>query len=708
MTMHMNRIILGTLFLFFGMFACLEAQRITTRDVLRWQDERGPIDSLITALEHPAPEVRILALRGIANIQDSSAVLAIGAQISDKNSGVRRMAAFALGQIPCALSELMLFSALDREKNPIVQRQLLVSIGNISWGEALDVLLPRLALGTKEGSRDFANTFLRFAVRGQATSGAIEESFRLLAKSDSETQWRLIYALWRCSPSSAVDTSITKYVKLLKQLTTDASSDVRMNMATLLGRSQASVSVKLLAGMLEQEMKRKRTDWRVQVMLVRAGVSRALSNRQLLPAVLPYSFSVHQHVKIALIQALSSAPAALSIDSSISAALQSRLIEMTRPGSTETSQVRAEAFVLMGRIGIADQFGTETYLEEKSISDWMKSKILEAYSLQPYRRNLILMLKYLNDPSVRLSAAAWNHLKRIFVPPLVRVLSTDESFWQPIPEHLAASAIDALRKNDLALTTNVAAFFSDSTSLATIRKAGLDSVVRAEMLVTLKRSTSSVDVEAMQALIGALGEIGNDATVKALESYLSDPDGTVAHEASKALERLTNRSYADKIVHRKKPEHVDHDWSLLERVSTKTRLIVETEKGVIELVLFSQDAPFTVVSVLKLVSKGFYDGLTFHRVVPNFVVQGGDPRGDGWGGPGYSIRTEVSERVYERGSVGIASSGKDTEGSQFFITHSPTPHLDGRYTIFAKVVKGMEVVDALQIGDGIKSVRVKW
>jgi cyclophilin family peptidyl-prolyl cis-trans isomerase len=113
------------------------------------------------------------------------------------------------------------------------------------------------------------------------------------------------------------------------------------------------------------------------------------------------------------------------------------------------------------------------------------------------------------------------------------------------------------------------------------------------------------------------------------------------------------------------------------------------------------------MSFVRLAVSGFYNGLTFHRVVPNFVVQGGDPRGDGWGGPGYSIRSELGTARYERGTVGMASSGKDTEGCQFFITHSAQPHLDGRYTIFAVVERGMDVVDALQIGDRILSVIVQ-
>src|SRR5690606_34961517 len=100
----------------------------------------------------------------------------------------------------------------------------------------------------------------------------------------------------------------------------------------------------------------------------------------------------------------------------------------------------------------------------------------------------------------------------------------------------------------------------------------------------------------------------------------------------------------------------------------------------------------------------YYDGTIFHRVVPNFVIQGGDPTGTGFGGPGNSIRSEISPFRFDKYIVGMASSGKDTEGSQFFITHSPQPHLDGKYTIFGSVTSGMDVVDKIQIGDYIETI----
>jgi peptidyl-prolyl cis-trans isomerase B (cyclophilin B) len=129
------------------------------------------------------------------------------------------------------------------------------------------------------------------------------------------------------------------------------------------------------------------------------------------------------------------------------------------------------------------------------------------------------------------------------------------------------------------------------------------------------------------------------------------------------------------------------------------KIIVSTSRGDIEIRLFGDDAPNAVESILHLAEKGFYNGLTFHRIVPGFVIQGGCPRGDGWGDGGYLLRNETTMYRYERGTVGMADSGKDTAGSQFFITHTPQPHLNGRYTIVGKVTRGMEVVDAIEEGD---------
>jgi cyclophilin family peptidyl-prolyl cis-trans isomerase len=136
-------------------------------------------------------------------------------------------------------------------------------------------------------------------------------------------------------------------------------------------------------------------------------------------------------------------------------------------------------------------------------------------------------------------------------------------------------------------------------------------------------------------------------------------------------------------------------------------LRIETERGAMELVLYASEAPLTVHNVVTLARQGYFDGQRFHRVVPNFVAQAGDPRGDGNGGPGYAIRDELNRRRYERGTLGMALSGPNTGGSQFFFTHSPQPHLDGGYTVFGQLVSGFEVLDRLIQGDRLVRISVR-
>jgi len=136
------------------------------------------------------------------------------------------------------------------------------------------------------------------------------------------------------------------------------------------------------------------------------------------------------------------------------------------------------------------------------------------------------------------------------------------------------------------------------------------------------------------------------------------------------------------------------------------RAFLKTRHGTIEIHLDVVEAPLTTAAFVALARRGFYDGLSFHRVEPGFVVQGGCPRGDGNGGPGYTLRCEITRHAYGRGAVGMALSGKDTGGSQFFITLSPQPQLDGGYTLFGRVAAGMEVIDRIRPGDLIERVTV--
>lgn len=174
----------------------------------------------------------------------------------------------------------------------------------------------------------------------------------------------------------------------------------------------------------------------------------------------------------------------------------------------------------------------------------------------------------------------------------------------------------------------------------------------------------------------------------------------------RAQETITRTIAELDSIEYQEPEEEFHpiDWEYASRLNDVEYATIITSEGEIKIKLFADEAPGSVVNFLKLAEQGYYDGITFHRVVPNFVAQAGCNRGDGWGGPGYSIRSEFTERKYKPGSVGMASAGNDTEGSQFFITHTSTPHLDGRYTIFAEVIEGMEIIEQLKVGSEILDI----
>jgi peptidyl-prolyl cis-trans isomerase B (cyclophilin B) len=138
----------------------------------------------------------------------------------------------------------------------------------------------------------------------------------------------------------------------------------------------------------------------------------------------------------------------------------------------------------------------------------------------------------------------------------------------------------------------------------------------------------------------------------------------------------------------------------------KTYATIETEKGNLVLELFASDVPRTVNNFVTLARDGFYDGLTFHRVVPGFVVQGGCPVGDGTGGPGYQFDDEITEHTHVAGALSMANSGPNTNGSQFFITYTPQHHLDGLHSVFGQLIEGTDVLDSLEQGDRIIRITI--
>jgi cyclophilin family peptidyl-prolyl cis-trans isomerase len=214
---------------------------------------------------------------------------------------------------------------------------------------------------------------------------------------------------------------------------------------------------------------------------------------------------------------------------------------------------------------------------------------------------------------------------------------------------------------------------------------------------------------ARTASLDALAAYGVAEASSTLVQALEDKDWAVRVRADELLARLEPNGAAVRTIAPApgQPPAPYDDPGLIGPI-TSPHVFIDTAYGTIEFELAVLDAPQTSRNFMELARKGFFNGLEIHRVVANFVMQDGDPRGDGEGGPGYTIRDEPNERPYLRGTVGMAldESRRDTGGSQFFITHSPQPHLDARYTVFGHVVNGMDVVDRIKPGDVIQRIRV--
>ena len=230
----------------------------------------------------------------------------------------------------------------------------------------------------------------------------------------------------------------------------------------------------------------------------------------------------------------------------------------------------------------------------------------------------------------------------------------------------------------------------------------------AEALVAAyKRGEVDLVFDIRAAAIEALSKYGAAAARPTLQVALNDKDWAVRVKAAELLKAIDpSIETAQAIRPAPASRQLDYESPALRNPSVSPHVYVETEKGTVEIELDVLDAPLTADNFITLARKGYFDGLSFHRVVPNFVVQGGDPRGDGEGGPGYSIRDELNQEPYLRGTVGMALAWKDTGGSQFFIALGPQPHLDARYTVFGRVVSGMEIADLIAQGDVMKRVRV--
>ena len=691
------------------------------KEILLLQDSRalGENDKLLSYLKSENADVVSRALFALANIQDSSTADEISTiLLTNQNEYIRFLAAYSLGQIPCEPSQIYLRTALKSETNMYVRQQLLEAIGKIGTGEDLE-LIPSDVSNIDYDKFYSALSVLRFGLRKIKT----EKSFQILAdilnsNPDANTTMLCLYTLWRTGD----DKLLKPHVDILKKYLKDTNGLNRSYAINALGKLKdtqilfeilsnvknesdwrAKVnSFNIINNFTYEQIKDRQDDINEALKLLKRGITNE-------PNVIPY-YSAY----LGAINKLYSNKNLTIKDNKILYDYLDKISHIEVDGivedkvkTLETTFIHGEAIKTMGSI-FKDELKDEFINRYKQSTDYnIKADIIRAFSsfndgkifrevrdlisndvMEYGKTHTIDKEKYIGAEDL---AKIYRAYSELINASLSKVNDEDKNTIRLI-------CYDFLTSKDVVMVANCLETLKDSSLQRDNWKAETAQVIQFEY----PNLTMPQDFDLMTAYIDFIGEMKIEGLKTNLEANLTSDQYEITKRSADALKKITGNDYSDRI--KNKLYNKDFDWEYLKKIFENKYASVKTNKGTIKIELFPEVTPFTVYNFVKLSEQGYYNGTIFHRVVPNFVIQGGDPTATGNGGPGYSIRSEFSQLNFFTGAVGMASSGKDTEGSQWFITHSPQLHLDARYTLFGIVVDGQDAADKIQIGDKIESI----
>ncbi|WP_375561116.1 peptidylprolyl isomerase [Bernardetia sp. OM2101] len=626
--------------------------------------------TVATFLVHPQEKYRKHAALTFASLQDSSFLIPLLELLNDKKPSVRLAAATAIGQFWATSSEQLLIEKVtqmqaDGNYDVNVQQRLLEAIGKSATNKGLQFL----ALKSYENDTlrvGQAIGIYRAATKPKINERAISDSATLLmldflTPPKQNYTVRLMASAYfarlagKVIPKTETDSIQGKkqsdfFETLKNKADKDSQLFVRSNAIQALGAIKTKENEDFLIHILNKVDENY---------LVKISVIRSLGK-----------FDASPKIKKAIGNYINSKNPNLQIVASETLKNLARLTDykLYLEWAEKTNNYRTRANLLAGAIktekkeNIASQKVISLLDSSKNVYE--KMALLQALSENIQNLNLILDTLQ----------ATQNHLLRTAATEALLNISTN--FLSNSSQKISSKQKEQLRKGfEFAITSG------DVGAMALAANA----LMSKEFEQIYRYKTSSLTkllTEAREKLV----------LPKEIETY---------QEISKTIEFYTGKTTQIPPP----PPTKEIDWKLINTLDARNSIILNTNKGEIIVSLFTEEAPATVASFVTLAGTGFFNKKKFHRVVPNFVVQGGDPRGDGWGSVDYTIRSEFSTFYYDdEGYLGMASAGKDTESCQFFITHSPTPHLDGRYTIFGKVINGMDVVHQLEVGDYIEMV----
>ena len=677
--------------------------------ILRAEDERRWDDELAGLLADKSAEVRRRAALAAGRIGDERAVTLLVTMLRvDTDMRVREMAAFALGETESLKAAEGLMAELKSTQVSGVRARSIEALGKIAAAlpkteEARaraigDAILTALAAELErkpQADRETVLLGLTAVLRARpANGGAVVAKF--LSDKDERVRADALNTLARLRVKDGVE-------QARSLLANDTDAVVRANAARVLAVAEDKASFDALVLRLND------ADERVRVSAVRALAS--LQDARATAPLLERGRKLLDEYKAARSKVADARPTELNELLEISTALgrvlantwNKEAVDWLRSFREVEESVDAEVEIALVRIAPA------LYVREKPF-DNIADATARGQLLKDWRRassvaqslSEIAALKTEVDGSevVRLKADA---------QAILRVLLDDKNL--PVlaaPDVLRALA--AFKPNDLVelLRQNLKAkdVIMRATAAELLGELPPEEATARALAEAFPLSMRDELNDAALAILDALGKQKSETATEALKTGLGSLDYLVRRRAAAVL-KASGAGDFDSRIGTVQTRNTAADYQrVMARMDKRVRAVVATDKGSFTIEFLPEEAPLTVDNFVQLARRGYFNNITFHRVVPNFVIQGGDPRGDGNGGPGYQIRCEINEVPYSTGAVGMALSGKDTGGSQWFVTHSPQPHLDGGYTVFAQVVEGLDVVNKIARGDKIRNITV--
>ena len=619
------------------------------------QDEQN-VDSVLAYFNHPNPSYRLTAVNALASMQSEIAIDSLIIRLSDPVLEVRVAAAYALGQIGKAETVDPLMSAfvnrdtvdVDNRFNSTIleaigktgNKSLLNAISSVENYRTTDTLL---LLGQ-------VRSIYRFATRGITTQVGTDRMVDLASSETFPKEVRVMAANY-LSRAKNIDLSKGQF-RIAEAFTGANEANIRMALAQSLSKVSDPDILKILQSQLIVEK-----DYRVKVNIIRALGS----------------YSYIDNIDL--------------------------IIDHLENENIHVANAAAQYLVDHGNRSDAEIYKT---FANKNIDHTVRAKV--------YASVLKHLPAYYTGSKSRIRTSILNYLEELKDKPYiakhyVTALGQDPYNYAYLKDAAIDSGAVAVRTAGMEALSNIV---TGENFINTFRSRS--NIVKNEILEIIKEQFVKGDVGAMAIGAGILSNekvgyrdlIQNDSFLVTAAAKLALPrEIETYNEIKKALAYLNNVKYEAEKTSFNHPIN----WNTLATVSDSTIAVVKTNKGNFTIKLFGRNTPGTVANFIDLANDNFFDNKAYHRVVSNFVIQGGCPRGDGYGSLDYSIRSELPQQYYDdQGYVGMASAGLHTEGTQWFVTHSPTPHLDGKYTIFGKVTEGMDVIHQIVEGDKINDV----